>query len=98
MTYKVHLDGYDLLPAFKGEAEWPRKEFIYWTDDGSVAALRYDNWKATFLSRMPTESMSGSSPSRLRAPMLTNLRMDPFERAENEDAWATSDGTWSTCS
>ena len=41
-TYKVHLDGYDLGPAFKGESEWPRKEFIYWTDDGSVAALRYN--------------------------------------------------------
>ena len=47
MTYKVHLDGYNLLPALKGEGEWPRKEFIYWTDDGSVAALRYDNWKIT---------------------------------------------------
>ena len=43
-TYKVHLDGYDLGPALKGQAEWPRKEFIYWTDDGSVAALRYDAW------------------------------------------------------
>ena len=42
MTYKVHLDGYDLGPAFRGEAAWPRREFIYWTDDGSVAALRYD--------------------------------------------------------
>ena len=50
-TYKVHLDGYNLIPALKGEAEWPRKEFIYWTDDGSVAALRYGNWKATFLKQ-----------------------------------------------
>lgn len=41
MTYKVHLDGYNLMPALKGEAAWPRKEFLYWTDDGSVAALRY---------------------------------------------------------
>ena len=49
MTYKVHLDGYNLLPALKGQGEWPRKEFIYWTDDGSVAALRYGNWKVTFL-------------------------------------------------
>ena len=50
MTYKVHLDGYNLLPFLKGEAkEWPRHEFIYWTDDGSVAALRYNNWKITFL-------------------------------------------------
>ncbi len=50
-TYKVHLDGYNLLPALKGEAVWPRREFIYWTDDGSVAALRYDNWKITFLKQ-----------------------------------------------
>jgi arylsulfatase len=40
MTYKVHLDGYNLMPALKGEAEWPRKEFLYWTDDGSIAALQ----------------------------------------------------------
>ena len=50
-TYKVHIDGYNLLPALKGEAAWPRHEFIYWTDDGSVAALRYDNWKITFLEQ-----------------------------------------------
>ena len=47
--FKVHLDGYNLMPAFKGESEWPRKEFLYWTDDGNVAALRYGPWKATFL-------------------------------------------------
>ena len=41
MTYKVHLDGYNLMPALKGEAKWPRREFLYWTDDGNVAALRY---------------------------------------------------------
>ena len=39
MTFKVHLDGYNLMPAFKGEGAWPRHEFIYWTDDGNVAAL-----------------------------------------------------------
>ncbi len=50
-NYKVHLDGYDLGPAFRGEAEWPRKSFIYWTDDGSVAALRYDNWKMVFMEQ-----------------------------------------------
>ena len=50
MTYKVHLDGYNLMPFFKGEVkESPRHEFIYWTDGGSVAALRYNNWKITFL-------------------------------------------------
>jgi arylsulfatase A-like enzyme len=80
--YKVHLDGYDLGPALRGEAEWPRKEFIYWTDDGSVAALRYGNWKATFLVQRAHGMNVWLEPFvELRAPMLTNLRMDPFELA-----------------
>ena len=92
MNYKVHLDGYDLMPAFKGEAEWPRHEFLYWTDDGQVAALRYNNWKATFL-RQDAEGIHvwTNQFTVLRAPMLTNLRMDPFERASDEsisyDKW-----------
>ena len=84
-TYKVHLDGYNLLPALKGEGAWPRKEFLYWTDDGSVAALRYNNWKVTFLKQNAHGMHVWQKPfEELRAPMLTNLRMDPFERAEYE--------------
>ena len=86
-TYKVHLDGYDLGPALRGEAEWPRREFLYWTDDGSVAALRYDNWKVTFLRQNALGLGVWQAPfEELRAPTLTNLRMDPFERAEEENA------------
>ncbi|MBP7240935.1 MAG: arylsulfatase [Amaricoccus sp.] len=86
-TYKVHLDGYDLGPAFRGEAEWPRHEFLYWTDDGSVAALRYDDWKITFLVQEAEGLRVWQDPfTELRAPLLTNLRMDPFERAEHENA------------
>jgi len=86
MTYKVHLDGYNLLPFFKGEAKVsPRHEFIYWTDDGSVAALRYDNWKLTFLRQNSVGIKVWETPfEQLRWPMLTNLRMDPFERASDE--------------
>ncbi len=84
-TFKVHLDGYNLLPALKGEAQWPRKEFIYWTDDGSVAALRYENWKVTFLKQSAHGMRVWQQPfEELRAPMLSNLRMDPFGRAEYE--------------
>jgi len=84
MNYKVHLDGYNLMPAFKGDASWPRREFIYWTDDGSVAALRYDNWKATFLKQNAHGLHVWLEPfEELRAPMLTNLRMDPFELAHD---------------
>jgi arylsulfatase A-like enzyme len=82
MTYKVHLDGYNLLPALKGEEAWPRQEFIYWTDDGSVAALRYGDWKATFLRQDAHGMHVWLEPfTVLRAPMLTNIRMDPFEIA-----------------
>ena len=78
----MHLDGNNLLPSLKGEAPWPRKEFIYWTDDGSVAALRYDNWKITFLKQNAHGMNVWLHPfEALRAPMVTNLRMDPFELA-----------------
>jgi arylsulfatase A-like enzyme len=84
-TFKVHVDGYNLLPALKGEAQWPRKEFLYWTDDGNVAALRYNNYKVTFLKQNAHGLHVWQQPfEQLRAPMLTNLRMDPFERAEYE--------------
>ena len=85
-TYKVHLDGYNLMPFFKGEvAESPRHEFIYWTDGGSVAALRYNNWKLTFLRQNSVGIKVWETPfEELRWPMLTNLRMDPFERASDE--------------
>jgi len=84
-TYKVHLDGYNLIPALKGEAPWPRHEFIYWTDDGSVAALRYNQWKVTFLRQNAHGLHVWVEPFEvLRAPLLGNLRSDPFERAEYE--------------
>ena len=87
ITYKVHLDGYDLTPTLKGEAASPRQEFIYWTDDGSVAALRYNNWKLTFLEQKAEGMDVWIEPfTQLRAPVITNLRMDPFERARSEHA------------
>ncbi len=82
--YKVHLDGYNLIPALKGEAPWPRQEFIDFTDDGNVAALRYNNWKVTFLKQNAHGLHVWQEPFEvLRAPMLTNLRMDPFELAHD---------------
>jgi len=86
-SYKVHIDGYDLAPALRGTAPWPRKEFLYWTDDGSVAALRYGNWKISVLVQEAEGLKVWQQPFvQLRAPMITNLRMDPFERAEHENA------------
>jgi arylsulfatase len=85
MTYKVHLDGYNLLPTLKGKAEWPRKEFLYWTDDGNVAALRYNQWKMLFLEQRAEGFDVWQEPFvTLRLPKLFNLRADPFERADHE--------------
>ncbi len=84
-NYKVHLDAYNLMPALQGKAEWPRKEFLYWTDDGNVAALRYNNWKITFLRQNAHGMHVWEAPyEQLRMPMIANLRMDPFERAHIE--------------
>ncbi len=51
-TFKVHIDGYNLLPFLKGEVkENPRKGFFYWSDDGDLMALRYENWKLHFMEQ-----------------------------------------------
>ncbi len=83
-TYKVHLDGYNLLPYLKGETkEWPRKEFVYWTDDGEPAALRFDQWKMLFLEQRAKVFEVWQDPMVvLRVPKMFNLRADPFERGE----------------
>ena len=84
-NYKVHLDGYNLMPSLAGKGEWPRKEFLYWTDDGSVAALRYNDTKVTFLKQNAHGIHVWTHPfEELRAPMVTDIRSDPFERAEYE--------------
>jgi arylsulfatase A-like enzyme len=86
--FKVHLDGYNLLPFFKGEVkESPRKEFLYWSDDGDLMAIRVLNWKMAFMeqhtefsARYPGGVWMGQF-DKLRSPKLYNLRADPFERS-----------------
>ena len=81
--YKVHLDGYNLKPFFEGKAEWPRHEFFYWTDDGKLAALRFNNWKVVFMVQRAHGAAVWQEPFvTLRMPKLFNLKMDPFEGAD----------------
>ena len=66
-TFKVQIDGYNLLPFLKGEVkENPRKAFLYWSDDGDLMALRYEQWKVTSWSSAPTAWMSGGAVVALR--------------------------------
>ena len=84
-NFRVHLDGYNLVPFFKGEVkESPRKEMLYWSDDGDLMALRYGNWKAVFKEQRAESFQVWSEPMvDLRVPKIFNLRSDPFERADH---------------
>jgi arylsulfatase len=84
-TYKVHLDGYNVLPLLTGQAkDSPRREFFYFNDDGELVALRYDNWKMVFSEqRTPGTLRIWAEPFvTLRVPKIFNLRTDPYERAD----------------
>jgi arylsulfatase len=83
-TYKVHLDGYNILPMLKGEVKTsPRKELFYFSDDGDLTALRYKDWKFVFMEqRAPGTLLVWANPyTPLRLPMIFNLRRDPYEFA-----------------
>jgi arylsulfatase len=86
-TFKVHIDGYNLLPFLTGkEKENPRKGFLYWSDDGDLMALRVNQWKVEFMQQRAHGFDVWREPMvSLRAPNIYNLRADPFERA-SEDA------------
>jgi arylsulfatase len=83
--FKVHIDGYNLLPYLTGqEPKSPREGFIYFDDDGELVALRYDNWKVVFAEQRVKGTLRiWAEPFvSLRVPKLFNLRTDPFERAD----------------
>ena len=84
-TYKVHLDGYNLVPYLTGQTpKSPRESFIYIDDDQEVTAVRYDNWKFVFMEqRVPGTLRIWAEPFvTLRLPKIFNLRTDPYERAD----------------
>jgi len=84
-TFNVHIDGYNLLPFLTKEGERsPRKGFIYFSDDGDLVGVRFDNWKVVFMEQRMNGTMGvWAEPFvALRLPKLFNLRTDPFERAD----------------
>ena len=83
-TYKVHIDGFNLLPYLTGEVnESPRLNFFYFSDDGDILALRYGDWKAVLMEQRAHQLACWAEPFvPLRIPKMFNLRRDPFERAD----------------
>jgi arylsulfatase A-like enzyme len=91
-VYKVHLDGYNLIPFFKGEVkESPRKGFIYWSDDGDVFAIRVGRWKVVFLEQLHEGlDVWRLGFEKLRVPKMFDMLADPFERGDSSilyDKW-----------
>lgn len=85
MTYKVHLDGDNLVPYLTGRTEKsPRESFLYVNDDQQLTGLRYDNWKLVFMEQRAQGTLGvWAEPfTTLRVPKIFNLRTDPYERAD----------------
>jgi arylsulfatase A-like enzyme len=82
-SFKVHLDGYNFLPYFKGEvAKGPREEILYFGQGGDLNAIRWNDWKVSFAQE------SGNIATATRDvtgwPEIVNLRADPYEKAPRE--------------
>lgn len=83
-TYKVHLDGFNMLPLLTGQTtKSPRESFFYFNDDAQLTALRFDNWKLIFMEQRAKGTLQvWSEPFiPLRLPLIENLRTDPYEYA-----------------
>jgi arylsulfatase A-like enzyme len=83
-TFKVHLDGYNMIPYLTGEVkESPRNAVFYFSDDGELMAVRAGDWKMAFAVQRANQLQVWAEPLiKLRIPHIFNLRRDPFERAD----------------
>ena len=84
-TFKNHIDGYNLVPYLTGEVDKsPRNIYFYFSDDGDVLGVRWDNWKVVFMEQRLQGTMGvWAEPfTKLRVPKVFNLRTDPYEFAE----------------
>jgi arylsulfatase A-like enzyme len=77
-TYKNHLDGYNQMDAITGKGPSARHEFYYFAES-TLGAVRIDDFKYRF-----TDQPQGwiGSTQHVDVPVLTNLRLDPFERLD----------------
>ena len=84
-NFRVHLDEYNMLPYFTGQEQKSRaRKFFYFSDDGDLTGMRFDNWKQVFAEQRAAGTLKvWSEPfTLLRVPKIFNLRLDPYERAD----------------
>jgi arylsulfatase len=86
-SFRVHLDGYNFMPYFQGkEKAGPRDTIYYFDQGGHLNAIRWNDWKLSFAT------MKGNIATGVREvpawALITNLRMDPYERGLEEGGGA----------
>ena len=80
-TFKVHPDGYNFLPYFKGEAtKGPREEILYFGQGGELNAVRWNDWKVNFAG------IDGNIATGVRAGDGLAAHREPARRPVREDA------------
>jgi arylsulfatase len=82
-TWKVHLDGYNFLPYFKGEVDIaPRDQIFYFGQGGELNAIRWNNWKVHFA--IIKGNIATGERIVTNWPLIVNLRADPYEVMHEE--------------
>jgi arylsulfatase len=82
-NWRVHLDGHDFMPYFKGEAEkGPRETIYYFGQGGELNAIRWNDWKVNFAGIEGNIALGERVITNW--PLLVNLRADPYERMPHE--------------
>lgn len=84
-SFKIHADGYNFLPYFRGEAKkGPRDQILYFGQGGELNAVRWRDWKVNFAS------VNGNIATGTRDvtgwPLIVNLKADPYEKMPHESA------------
>ena len=82
--YKIHLDGYDVTEHLKDpeNSPSPRKEIFYFSDDGDLTALRYNDWKMILhgakgprhTTDLDGAIRSAACPAHLQPPPRTHMK------------------------
>jgi arylsulfatase len=95
--FRVHLDGYNLLPFLSGEEEQnPRREIFYFDQAGNLNAVRVNDWKAHFA--VLEGAINEAERSVPAWPLVVNLKADPYEKAWEESGmylrWYAENTMW----
>jgi arylsulfatase len=95
-TFKIHADGYNFMPFWKGQApKPPREEIMYFDPEGNLNAVRWNDWKINFAGINGNIAMGARVVTGW--PIIVNLKADPYEKMPTESLMYArwySDNMW----